>query len=1199
MKKIAALIFAFLALSTGSAAAQVQQGYVVLDGNKHLQTMFSFMCESTWNCPGQVLIDYTGSEVGTSTNPLRTDPTGTTPQPVTQSGTWATSGLAANGAVPSGNPNWVAGWDGTYVRALLTDSSGRLVVNGNGTFTVVQPTGTNLHIVCDSGCSGGGGGGGSSQLDAAAFTAGTSPMTVVGGLYSASIPTLTNGQAGAAALTADRNLFVNLAKLAGVALGAPSNYGTAPGAVEAQGVNAYVTNAVTVAQATAASLNVTAVGTGTFAVQAAQSGSWSVTAVQPTGTNLHMVCDSGCSAAGAPTDEGPFTPGTTGQSPVGGFYQTTATSNPLTTGQMGAFQVTANRALFTNLRNSAGAEIGTSASPLEVGMNTTPSLANGSGVVPTQGGAVLSATNGGYQNILQSNAVLSATNGLYVNLLQGNAVVASGNPIFAQLTGGSATIGALTANQTINVAQVNGVTTLANAGAVGTGSQRVAVGQDATTIAGSAPGTAGSASANVISVQGIASMTPLLVNPGTAANFGVGTIAASVPGNAVYVGLNVAGNLRGQTGVSPTGSVYAAQNDITSLNGVALGSPSNYGTGPGAVAVLGVNAFVTNTVAITASALPLPSNAAQETGGNLATLAGAVSASVLQANLKQVNGITTLAGAGTVGTGAQRVAVGQDTTTIAGAAPGSAGVASANVITVQGIASMTPLQVAQATASSLNATVVGTGTFAVQAAQSGTWTVNPTTIATWGLATTAPGAAPTNMQLAGAQYNSSPIAPTNGQSAALQADSNGYLEVNIKAGAAAGGTSQTDAAAFTYGTTPYTPIGGVYNSSITNLSSGDAGAVALTAARSMHVLEDNSATILSTLGTINTNIQAPPALAYQATWGSACSYSSGDNQWCGDPKGAAWVDIGAINGAAFALGQAATTASLPVVLPNNPDIRPSSGSVTAQDTSSTSTTGQNGASIIIGAPTSGSAVVQSINGQSGTRVLITGTWTGTLQFEGSPDGGTTWTPIPARVVGSSYTQSAVTGNGQFFTDLAGLTTIRVRATAAWTGTAVAQFDFTAAPGATQVLNPIRIVDNATGAQAAIAPASTPPTTAQAAVVTTPSPDSPYHLLSAATANSTNVKSSAGVIHDITITQTTTTLGDFRLYDSATAPTCSSATGVIGNWAVQSNAVSPGMHLTFPNGKVFVNGISFCLTGAVADNDNTNFTTGVQVNMDYK
>lgn len=48
-------------------------------------------------------------------------------------------------------------------------------------------------------------------------------------------------------------------------------------------------------------------------------------------------------------------------------------------------------------------------------------------------------------------------------------------------------------------------------------------------------------------------------------------------------------------------------------------------------------------------------------------------------------------------------------------------------------------------------------------------------------------------------------------------------------------------------------------------------------------------------------LAAPPNLTYQATWGSACSYSSGNNAWCGDPKGAAWMDIGAINGAAYSV----------------------------------------------------------------------------------------------------------------------------------------------------------------------------------------------------------------------------------------------------------------------------------------------------------
>src|SRR5208282_1329285 len=50
---------------------------------------------------------------------------------------------------------------------------------------------------------------------------------------------------------------------------------------------------------------------------------------------------------------------------------------------------------------------------------------------PWIAGAVNSATNGLYDNLLQGNAVLSATNGLYSNLLQGNVALSLTNPLFA------------------------------------------------------------------------------------------------------------------------------------------------------------------------------------------------------------------------------------------------------------------------------------------------------------------------------------------------------------------------------------------------------------------------------------------------------------------------------------------------------------------------------------------------------------------------------------------------------------------------------------------------------------------------------------------------------------------------------------------------------------------------------------------------
>lgn len=147
------------------------------------------------------------------------------------------------------------------------------------------------------------------------------------------------------------------------------------------------------------------------------------TVVQSTGTNLHVVVDSctGCGGGGgggtSALDASTFTFATTPQTPIGGVYQTTATSNALTSGQTGALQVTANRALFTNLRNASGTEIGTASTPVQVslantGANATPIVAT---ATLNQGGTALSATNGIYANLLQSNAVISPGNPIYVS----------------------------------------------------------------------------------------------------------------------------------------------------------------------------------------------------------------------------------------------------------------------------------------------------------------------------------------------------------------------------------------------------------------------------------------------------------------------------------------------------------------------------------------------------------------------------------------------------------------------------------------------------------------------------------------------------------------------------------------------------------------------------------------------------------------
>lgn len=273
--------------------------------------------------------------------------------------------------------------------------------------------------------------------------------------------------------------------------------------------------------------------------------------IASTSNNLNVQC-ANCSGSGASAvDEASFTAGTSVFAPSGGFFQTTATTGPLTNGQQGMAQMTSTRALFTNLRNAAGTEVGTSTTPLQVtlantGANATAVKVDGSAVTQPVSGTV--TANIGTSGSLALDATVaklnlaqgSTTSGQTGPLAQGavttsapSYTTAQTSPLSLDTAGNLRVTGSVTipSNASVNVAQVNGVTTLTGAGATGTGSQRNTVAQDTTTIAGSAPGTAGTPSANVVSIQGVSSGTNLPVSQATAANLnatvvGTGTFAA-------------------------------------------------------------------------------------------------------------------------------------------------------------------------------------------------------------------------------------------------------------------------------------------------------------------------------------------------------------------------------------------------------------------------------------------------------------------------------------------------------------------------------------------------------------------------------------------------------------------------------------------------------------------------------------------------
>ena len=123
---------------------------------------------------------------------------------------------------------------------------------------------------------------------------------------------------------------------------------------------------------------------------------------------LSITC-ANCSGSGASAvDEAAFTLGSGSFAPAGGFFQTTATSNPLTTGQGGLVQMTAQRAFFINLRNAAGAEAGVAAVPLQVSLANT--AANGTAVTVGQ------ATGTNLHAVLDTTSTTAVTQATGTNL---------------------------------------------------------------------------------------------------------------------------------------------------------------------------------------------------------------------------------------------------------------------------------------------------------------------------------------------------------------------------------------------------------------------------------------------------------------------------------------------------------------------------------------------------------------------------------------------------------------------------------------------------------------------------------------------------------------------------------------------------------------------------------------------------------------
>ena len=135
------------------------------------------------------------------------------------------------------------------------------------------------------------------------------------------------------------------------------------------------------------------------------------------------------------------------------------------------------------------------------------------------------------------------------------------------------------------------------------------------------------------------------------------------------------------------------------------------------------------------------------------------------------------------------------------------------------------------------------------------------------------------------------------------------------------------------------------------------------------------------------------------------------------------------------------------------------------------------------------SVTWGVQGMSGQSIQILGTWSGTIAFQFSNDGGTTWWADEVQSAqGSSGVIQSTTVNGMWFsTGLGGYRQYRVTATAWTSGTANITWD--AGVGNNALSTVTNIVDGAGNGPAGVAVASTQATAAQPSLVVAVSPNS--------------------------------------------------------------------------------------------------------------
>lgn len=211
-------------------------------------------------------------------------------------------------------------------------------------------------------------------------------------------------------------------------------------------------------------------------------------------------------------------------------------------------------------------------------------------------------------------------------------------------------------------------------------------------------------------------------------------------------------------------------------------------------------------------------------------------------------------------------------------------------------------------------------------------------------------------------------------------------------------------------------------------------------------------------------------------------------------------------------------------------------------------------------------------------ISITGTYTMTLVFEASDDDGITWFPIQvASVASSSIATSHSTTNAttSYEASCHAFTLFRVRCSA-----------FTSVGTHT-----VRI----TGTSRAVEPAPVAQISGTVSVSATPANPTSSIFATAASTNAAVVKSSAGSLFNVTISNVTATAAYVKLYNKSTAPTVGTDVPAITIPAPANTTVN---HDIGSVGARFSSGIGRAVTAAAVATDTGVAVAGIQVQITY-